>query len=176
MSVVFRSLELPLSWKQIAMCWMCDNPDATIEDYDELVRDTIARHGWFIQSVGRDRWRPGFSYTVGLTGLGLPELLMTGRPMRVAQSLLDGVTEHLVHHDGGELRPGDHVPLRDHPDIEVVGVAEPTVHLITACRIYGSGVEGLQLVYADDRGTWPWDVGFRGRQPVLGPRWTVGAG
>jgi hypothetical protein len=31
----------------------------------------------------------------------------------------------------------------------------------------------LQLVYADDRGHWPWDTGFRGGrggQPVLGAR------
>jgi hypothetical protein len=154
------------------MCWMCDNPEATFEDYDDLVRSAIDRDGWFVQSVQPGRRQPGFSYTVGLTALGRPELLVTGRPMRVARDLLNGITAHLVHHEGGRLRPGDHVLLRDHPDIEVVRVAEPTVHLVTACNIYGPGVDALQLVYADDRGKWPWDVGFRGRQPVLGPRST----
>ena len=152
------------------MCWMCDNPGATLDDYDDLVRRTISCCGWFVQSVERSRWRPGFSYTVGLTELGRPELLMTGRPAKAALDVLNGVTEHLVHHSGGCLWPGDHVSLCDHPDIEVVQVAEPTVHLVTACRIYGPAVEAFQLVCADDRGRWPWEVGFRGRQPVLGPR------
>lgn len=62
------------------MCWQCDNPDRTIDDYLELVQRTI--------------------------------------------------------------------------DVELCGL----------------GIDAQQLVYADDRGRWPWEVGFRGTQPVLGPR------
>jgi Domain of unknown function (DUF4262) len=42
----------------------------------------------------------------------------------------------------------------------------------------GPHFAALQLVYADDRGHWPWDAGFRGGrggQPVLGARSTVGS-
>jgi hypothetical protein len=45
-----------------------------------------------------------------------------------------------------------------------------TARLVTAIDIYGSGIRALQLVHADDRGHWPWDVGYRGRQAVLGVR------
>lgn len=31
-------------------------------------------------------------------------------------------------------------------------------------------VQAVQLVWADDRGRWPREVGHRGPQPVLGPR------
>jgi uncharacterized protein DUF4262 len=65
------------------------------------------------------------------------------------------------------------VPLRDGPEIEIVEVTEPTVHLAIAVEIFGPEIRALQLVYADDRGHWPWDVGFRGGrggQPVLGVR------
>ncbi|HVE95523.1 MAG TPA: hypothetical protein VNA67_00795 [Pseudonocardiaceae bacterium] len=37
----------------------------------------------------------------------------------------------------------------------------------------GSDIRALQVVWADDRGPWPWHGGFRGGrggQPVLGPR------
>jgi hypothetical protein len=53
------------------------------------------------------------------------------------------------------------------------------VHLPLAAAINGPGFAALQLVYADDRGHWPWDVGFRGGrggQPVLGARDASGAG
>jgi Domain of unknown function (DUF4262) len=42
-----------------------------------------------------------------------------------------------------------------------------------AVAINEPGFAALQLVYADDRGHWPWDPGFRGGrggQPVLGVR------
>ena len=71
------------------------------------------------------------------------------------------------------------IPLRDGPVIEIVRVAEPAVHLSVAAAINGPGFAALQLVYADDRGHWPWDVGFRGGrggQPVLGARDVSGAG
>ena len=41
-------LEL-LSRKEHVMCWQCDNPDKTIDDYFSEVRDTIRRHGWIVQ-------------------------------------------------------------------------------------------------------------------------------
>jgi hypothetical protein len=70
-------------------------------------------------------------------------------------------------------RPGAQIPLRSGPVIEIVKVAEPSAHLVTAVQIYGPQVRALQLVHADDRGHWPWDAGYRGLrggQPVLGPR------
>ena len=151
------------------MCWMCDHPDATDEDYFDLVREVIDRQGWFIQGVERERWRPGFAYTVGLTGLRLPELLVTGMADRDAADLLNGVAHRMVCHDEHLDAGAQHAwpgPIR----AEIVEVAEPTVHLVMAHRLYGPAIRAVQLVRADDRGRWPWEVGFRGNQPVLGPR------
>ena len=47
------------------------------------------------------------------------------------------------------------------------------MHLNVAAELCGPQLTALQLVYADDRGHWPWDRGFRGGrggQPVLGAR------
>ena len=57
--------------------------------------------------------------------------------------------------------------------IEIVRVTEPGVQLKMAAALNGPGFSALQLVYADERGHWPWDSGFRsghGGQPVLGAR------
>ena len=46
-------------------------------------------------------------------------------------------------------------------------------HVLHAVEFYGPGIRALQLVHADGRGHWPWEVGFRGvqgGQPVLGVR------
>lgn len=152
------------------MCWQCDNPDKTMDDYLEMVRRTIDEYGWFVQVVERDGRRPGFAYTVGLSEHLLPELLVTGLSMRRAGALLNDVAHHLVCHMGDDLVPGQSWTQRGGPTLEVVTVAEPTVHALTAVELYGLDVEAQQLVYADDRGRWPWEVGFRGTQPVLGPR------
>ena len=52
------------------MCWQCDNPDLTIEDYFDEVRETIRTHGWMVQYVESDR--TPFAYTIGLHDWGSP--------------------------------------------------------------------------------------------------------
>ena len=69
--------------------------------------------------------------------------------------------------------PGERVPLTGGPLIEIVRVAEPSAHLRVATEFCGPQFTAIQLVYADDRGHWPWERGFRGGrggQPVLGAR------
>jgi Domain of unknown function (DUF4262) len=153
------------------MCWLCDHPDATHIDYLEHIRGIIASCGFAVQGVEGDRhWAP-WAYTVGLTGYGRPELLVTGLSYARSAQLLNDVAAHVLHAEAP--KPGEVVPLVDGPVIEIVEVAEPTVHLAVAVDIYGFGIRALQLVHADDRGHWPWEVGFRGGrggQPVLGVR------
>ena len=49
------------------MCWQCDNPNSTIEDYLNELRRMMRDHdGWQVQFVEQDR-KP-FAYTVGLHG------------------------------------------------------------------------------------------------------------
>jgi Domain of unknown function (DUF4262) len=153
------------------MCWQCHRPQATRRDYLAHVRDNIDRCGWCVQAVERSGPHPPFAYTVGLTGYGLHELVVTGMGVTRAPGLLDDVAGHVLH--AGDLQPGERVPLVGGPLIEIVRVAEPSAHLFTAVEFYGTGIRAMQLVHADDRGHWPWDMGYRGvrgGQPVLGLR------
>lgn len=153
------------------MCWQCDHPGSTRLEYLQHLRELIACHGWAVQGVQRDRIHPPWAYTVGLTSNGRPELVVTGMPLAPAAQLLNDVAAHVLHADAP--RPGEQVPLIGGPLIEIVEVAEPSAHLLTAVEFYGPEIRALQLVHADDRGHWPWEVGFRGvrgGQPVLGVR------
>ena len=126
------------------MCWQCDHPGGTRLDYLEHVRDLIACCGWTVQGVQRDRIRPPSAYTVGLTSRGKPELLVTGLPLARAADLLNDVASHVLHADAP--LPGEQVPLIGGPVIEIVEVAEPTVHLVIAAEIFGPEIRALQLV------------------------------
>jgi hypothetical protein len=153
------------------MCWMCTHPGATLQDYIDHVNSLVTEHGWAVQTVRRDRLRPPFAYTVGLTAMNKPELVVTGMPTARAAALLNDVAVHMLHAEIPE--PGERVPLIGGPLIEFVEVQTPAAHLFRARDLYGDRIRALQVVHADDRGHWPWETGYRGLkggQPVLGPR------
>ncbi len=144
---------------------------ATHEEFLGYMARIIAEQGWAIQGVERDRDRPPWAYTVGLTEHGIPELVATGLHLPRAVKLLNGVAAHALH--AAVLIPGEQVPLVGGPLVEFVELPHPDAHLYTALQMYGSDIRALQVVWADDRGRWPWHGGFRGGrggQPVLGPR------
>src|SRR3984885_7851751 len=109
------------------MCWVCDHPRASRQDYLDHLRGMLDEQCWIVIYVQRDRYRASFSYTVGLTDHGKPEIVVTGLPQQRAADLLNGVPAHLVHADPPP--PGERVPLTDAPLIEIVRVAEPSAHL-----------------------------------------------
>ena len=47
------------------MCWMCDHPASSRQDYLAELRARMLKHGWAVQYVESDR--VPFAYTVGLT-------------------------------------------------------------------------------------------------------------
>jgi hypothetical protein len=152
------------------MCWQCDHPGATLDDYLDHLRDTIRRHGWAVQYVEDDK-RP-FAYTVGLHERGFPELAMTGLHALTALRVLNSIAHSMVDH-GEEVKPAMHLDHEAEYLLEVVEVEHPDVHLKMAVNLYGFRIRAMQLVWADNRGRWPWDRGWghgRRRQPVLGAR------
>jgi uncharacterized protein DUF4262 len=151
------------------MCWQCDHPDKTLDDYLALLRERILARGWVVQYVEDDR-RP-WAYTIGLHHRGLPEYLVTGLDPRQALWLLETFVKRALN--GRRLAPGDRLPLPAGTRLEVVAVEHPDAHMDMAVAIGGPDVRALQLVWADGRGRWPWAKGFddgHRTQPVLGVR------
>ena len=155
------------------MCWQCDHPEATRDDYYDLLQRKIRKKGWTVQYVESDR-RP-YAYTVGLHDWDVPELLMTGVSPQRASRLLNMVTRRIVSSE--VFTPGLQISLPGGPLIEIVDVAHPDAHMGWAVAFGGPEIRALQLVWADGRGRWPWSAEFadgRATQPVLGCR-TLGA-
>ncbi|THV11192.1 DUF4262 domain-containing protein [Nocardioides caeni] len=141
------------------MCWKCDHPQATDEDYLGMIQGHIEARDYFIQGVEADRWRPGFTYTVGLTLHGHPELLVTGLPHRTSVRLLDGIAHQLVRHGAEPYRAGD---LQSWP----VGVDDSLPRDRTAAEWHhGQHDPGKRLHRAARAGAARPDGDQRGRAP-----------
>ena len=153
------------------MCWVCEHPESTKADRLAYVRDLLDENPWVVIGVEGEGRRPPYSYTVGLTAAGRPELVITGLAKERGARVLTAVADRLL--DATPPAPGARFRLPGRRPGEIVRVAEPTVHLEVAADLFGGRLSALQLVYADSRGRWPWDRSYRsGRagQPVLGPR------
>lgn len=151
------------------MCWKCDHPGGTTEEYLAELRQTMLERGWAVQYVESDRMP--FAYTIGLTRYGLPELLVTGVAPRRAARMLNTLGRRAV--SGERPVPGMQIALPAGALVEMVEVEHPDVYLIFAGAMFGDEVTALQVVWVDSRGRWPWAANFddgRGTQAVLGAR------
>lgn len=157
---------------------------AWLDQEDAKVADVIRRHGWYIQYVGGglcsrpgcdggDDEGPAFAYTVGLFGLGHPELLMFGVYPETALGALNDLGKRIMA--GANLLPGqliifDHWPHRVVPE----EVPNPGDIVFTTNRFYQrpdeASVPVLQLSYDDDAGRFPWEEDYSDpeRQPRPG--------
>lgn len=145
------------------MCWQCDHPGATTEDYLDVLRTIIRKRRWAIQFVESER-QP-FAYTIGLHAKGLPELLVTGLNPQTSKRLLNSMAHDVVD-CGTVLNSAMHIDFNSEFYLEVVEVEHPDIHLKSAIGLYGPEVRAHQLVWTDDARRWPWDRGW-----AHGQRW-----
>lgn len=151
------------------MCWLCDHPQATRQDYLDRLRQGVLEHGWMVQYVEGEP--TPFAYTIGLHEAGLPELLITSVSPDDARRLLNTVADYMIH--AREPAAGDIIELPDDWQAEFVAVSTPDAHMGFAIEMYGPEVRALQLAWRDADGHSPWCPDFNAggpRQPVLGVR------
>jgi hypothetical protein len=133
----------------------------------------IRQHGWAVRHVGAGSSPAdsAFSYTVGLTALGHPEVVVTGLPFEHAQIFLDNIGADV--RAGQRFEPGHVADDLTDPGAPVAFVAvENTTGLTAVAQVYGR-VDAVQMVWPDSTGRMPWAEGYRnppGAQPLLGPR------
>ncbi len=146
------------------------------------VTATIRRHGWYIAYIGGGICsRPGcdcpqdegppFAYTVGLFGLGHPELLVFGVPPETAAGILNTLGERILA--GESLLPGHLIEFDEWPHkIVPETVPNPGEIVFEANLFYQRPAEAsvpvLQLSYDDRNGKFPWDDGYL--DPEMQPR------
>lgn len=155
------------------MCKACDDGIAGLDDpvriqqWDDQeqawLRETIREHGWAIQAVEAEpaRHQPPFAYTIGLTRYGHAELLVFGLGHREAAQVLNALGRRarsgLPIASGSLFAPGAAGPRA----LRAAEVPNPGSVLFGAVRRYGPRVSALQILVADDSGTFPGEPGYR---------------
>ena len=139
---------------------------------DDLLR-LIEQFGWAVRHVGAgtSEGEAAFSYTVGLTAMGHPEVVVTGLPFDVAQVFLNNIGRDVL--EGEQFSAGLLTESLTSPGAPVVFIQAEDVSGLTAVeQVYGR-VEALQMVWPDSTGRLPWVEGYRNppqAQPLLGGR------
>ncbi|MPQ98313.1 DUF4262 domain-containing protein [Modestobacter sp. I12A-02628] len=142
----------------------CDPWDAGPDDWD-LVPGDDGDVGWDddpehpMSSAGG----PAFGYTVGLFGLGHPELVVVGVGPDEGHDLLDTTARLVVA--GRDLLPGEQIDLPGRPGgLVVEHLPNPGDVVVRAnefyCRPDEYSVPALQLTWAHTDGSFPWDPGW----------------
>jgi hypothetical protein len=135
---------------------------AWLDQEDKRTAQTIRKHGVSLQYVGGDmqlRQTP-FAYTIGLFGMGHPELLVFGLDARTTGLLLNDVSDRVRL--GQDIVPGQVLEFEGWSHkVTVESVPNPGEIAFAANRFYQRpdeySVELLQLTYDDRDGRFPWE-------------------
>ena len=144
-------------------------PDPALVDWldqqDKRTAQTIRRHGTSIEYVIGDmrRRQTPFGYTIGLFGMGHPELLVFGLDSRTTGLLLNDVADRV--RGGSDIVPGELLEFAGWSHrVLVESVPNPGEIAFAANRFYqrpdAVSVDVLQLTYDDRNGRFPWEDGY----------------
>ena len=146
---------------------MTTDPQITafLDQESAWLAETIRTHRWAVQYVGsgEEPDEPDFAYTIGLFGLGHPELLVVGLDHGPAHGMLNRVASAVV--DGRDLVPGELLAPPEWPgQLFVEPCPNPGDILFTANRWYQRpdevSVPAFQLTWPHSDGTFPWEPGW----------------
>ena len=156
---------------------------AWLDQEDARITSVIRRHGWAVEYIGggccsvpgcdggEDDDGAPFAYTVGLFGLGHPELLVFGLGPETACGLLNTLGERVG--DDQAILPGRLLTFEEWEHRVIPEqVPNPGEIVFSANRFYQRPVEHsvpvLQLSYDDFEGRFPWQEGHA--NPEMQPR------
>ena len=122
--------------------------------------DTIRTHRWAVQYVGPGQDQPPFGYTIGLFGLGHPELVVAGLGQANTHAILQRVAELVLV--SRRLVPGEQIAFPDRDDPLVAELLpNPGEVLFGANRFYDRpddvSVPAFQITWQHADGSYPWD-------------------
>jgi len=146
---------------------MTTDPQLTawLDQEDAHTAQTIRAHSWVVQYVGggEESGEPAFGYTIGLFGLGHPELVIVGLGCDNAHGILQRVAGMV--RDGRDLVAGELLTFDDWGGRLVPEVCpNPGDVLLGANRFYlrppEYSVPAFQLAWDHRDGTFPWDPGY----------------
>jgi hypothetical protein len=136
---------------------------AWLDQEDARLAQIIRTHRFAVQYVGEGDQddEPAFGYTIGLFGLGHPELVVAGLGHQGTHALLEAAATLVA--GGRNLVTGEEL-LCARVDLVVEELPNPGDVVLGANRYYQRppevSVPAYQLTWAHADGTFPWDDGY----------------
>jgi hypothetical protein len=148
---------------------------AWLDQEDANLAQLVRAHRWAVQYVGAgdEPGEPPFGYTVGLFGLGHPELVLVGLGADSTHVVLGLVAEMVC--DGRDLVPGELLTWADRAHLRLVVevLPNPGEVVLVANRFYERPAEysvpAYQVAWTHRDGLFPWEEGYACR-PDCQPR------
>jgi hypothetical protein len=142
---------------------MTTDPQTTawLDQEDAHLAHVIRAHRWAVQYVGEgdEPEEPPFAYTIGLFGLGHPELVVVGLDHGSAHDLLQQAAALVA--GGRDLVPGERLGRGEQAAAIVEVLPNPGEVVLGANRFYERppeySVPALQLTWSAAGGAFPWD-------------------
>jgi hypothetical protein len=138
---------------------------AWLDQQAQLVGQHIRESGVHLEYVIGDfeAARTSLCYTIGLFGVGHPELLVTGLNMHNAQGLLNDLARQV--YEGRQLVPGEVVAFEHWQHRVFVEESPNPGEIVFAANLHYQrpaeySVPVLQLTTDDILGNFPWDPGY----------------
>lgn len=138
---------------------------AWLDQEARLVAQHIRESGVHLEYVFGDPTleETPFCYTVGLFGIGHPELLVLGLNMENAGGLLNDLSRQV--YEGRQLMPGELVTFGHWPHRLFVEDSPNPGEIVFAANMHYQrpaefSVPVLQLTVDDQAGRFPWDPGY----------------
>lgn len=139
----------------------------------ERVQEGIQRTGWFaIATSGAKGTELAFSYSIGMqASWNAPDILIVGLDASTAKSYLDHAADRAQGPDGS-IKAG-HLPgFFGEVDGWAIEISEADFveHFRISGVLYPEARKGLQLIFPDAKGRFPWDASsdYFGKVPLLG--------
>lgn len=137
---------------------MPDAPNDRMSTFVDHARKQIAEHGYALHSVNGQGQPFQWTYTIGFTGLGHPELVFYNLPELVVRCIVNRMYAAAVA--GHTFQHGDMVD-RIIPGFPLAMLAVPHGYpWLVASSIYDSfDIRGLLVISPDRKSRFPWDPG-----------------
>lgn len=156
---------------------MSRRPDSIANKIQQMITQNIEQYGLHVQYVFASEDTPSFIYTIGMTDIGAPELLMFSLPPEAVQGCINQMYQEIRM----SQRPKNADRITDLWSVpmilESVDSQDAAEYTVQAEEYYrGRGVKPVykQMVWPDTNGKYPhqhgFDPKFKAAQPYLGKR------
>lgn len=146
------------------------SPQEIAEAIRANIVENVARYGMSVIGVMSDGVKPSFSYTIGMTNIDEPELIVFGIPAGYASAFFN---EYYAQLKSG-ARKSEVGVLTEFFNLPVylvdAGYKATIEYTLQAEAYFGKPLKYRQVVLSDRNGKLPWEEGFESHfvQPLLG--------